>query len=219
MPTRNSVCLALVLAACAPKAQPRHHIAVLVESEPGVGLPGAQLRANGATLATTGDDGRMRTELVGEPGEVVRLDVSCPEGHRTPLEPITVLLRPLAERGKHPEYHVMCPPLLRTLVVAVRATHGAQLPLRHLGQTLARTDASGAAHALLRAAPGDTLTLSLDTSAPEHATLMPQNPELKISVPDHDELVVFDQTFVLPKVKTRPKKPPPPPAPVGPQRI
>jgi hypothetical protein len=45
---------------------------------------------------------------------------------------------------------------------------------------------------------------------------MPQNPELKLTVADRDDLLVFDQAFTRPKPKPRPRKPP---EPEGPQRI
>ena len=90
------------------------------------------------------------------------------------------------------------------------------MPLRYLGQEVARTDVSGAAHVLLRAAPGETLTLTLDTSGKDSQKLMPQHPELRFTMPEHDELLVFDQTFDSPKPKAKPPKPPPPP---GPQKI
>jgi hypothetical protein len=102
-------------------------------------------------------------------------------------------------------------------VVAVRAVRGPDLPLYYLGREIARTDRHGAAHALLMAAPGDTLSLTLDTSAPQHAQLMPQRPELRLTMPEHDDLVVFDQAFTLPKPKPRPRKPPELPS--LPQRI
>jgi hypothetical protein len=124
-----------------------------------------------------------------------------------------VLLRPIAERGKRPEYHVLCPPLTRNLVLAVRASNGPNLPVRYLGKEIARTDSAGAAHALLKVSPGDTLTLTLDTS--ENAALMPQQPELKVTVPERDDIVVFDQTFTRPKPKIKHIRK----EPIGPQRI
>jgi hypothetical protein len=216
-----SLTVLVFLFACEGKVRPTYHIVVRVESDPGTPLSGAELSREGRRLATTDDHGMLTATLKGNPGDKIPLTVACPAGYRTPLEPLSVLLRAAAERGKHPEFRVRGPPLTRNLVVAVRATNGPDLPLRYLGQEIARTDATGAAHALLRAAPGDALALTLDTSAPEHAQLMPQHPELKINVPERDELVVFDQTFTRPKPKIKRHKrlTPPPAEPVGPVRI
>jgi hypothetical protein len=204
--------LALVACACAPppKRQP-YNVDVHFLSDPGVPLAGATLQRGGNSLGQSGDDGLLALALEGQPGDTIELQPECPSGYRTPTAPLAVLLRELASR---PEYTIACPPLTRTLVIAVRAQQGPHLPLRHLGTELARTDAAGVAHAVLQAKPGDTLTLTLDTSAqPE---LMPQQPELRVHVPERDELFVFDQAFHRPKPKAVPRKPP---EPSGPQRI
>lgn len=198
---------------------PRHtsqRIRVNVVSDPGVPLAAAELFLGSRTLARSDDTGTIEVELPGRPGDVVQLQLRCPEGYRTPDESLSVMLREPQARERPPEFSLACPPLTRTLVVAVRADRGPSLPLRYLGEEVARTDTSGAAHALLRAKPGDALTLTLDTSA--EPQLMPQQPELKLSVQDHDDLVVFDQAFTRPKPKWKPL-PKKPPEPTGPQRF
>jgi len=160
--------------------------------------------------------GRVALRLKGSPGDQLSLNATCPEGHRGQREPLMVVLRALTEKSRLPEYHLLCPPLTRSLVIAVRASNGPNLPLRHLGKEIARTDASGAAHALLKVTPGDTVIVKLDTSASEHQKLMPQNPELKLLVPERDELVLFDQAFSKPKPAAAPRVKR---EPVGPQRI
>jgi hypothetical protein len=79
------------------------------------------------------------------------------------------------------------------LVVAVRAQNGLNLPLRYLGREIARTDESGVCHALLQLPPSESVTLTLDTSGADK--LRPKSPEFKFTVPPHDEVVVFDQSF------------------------
>jgi hypothetical protein len=63
---------------------------------------------------------------------------------------------------------------------------------------------------LLKVAPGEDLILSLDTSAPEHQALRPKSPTLKLTMPDHDEVMLFDQPFTI-------ERPPPKPAPAAPE--
>jgi len=182
------------VSACGPKQSTQFVTRVRVESDPGQPVAQAKLMRDGEALAETGADGAANLALSGAPGERVSLQVQCPSGYRAPDKVLSIVLRPLLE-ARTPEYRVRCPPLLRNVVVAVRAQLGPNLPVRYLGRELARTDASGACHASLKLGAGETATLTLDTSAPEHAGLMPRNPELKITVPERDELIVFDQTF------------------------
>lgn len=194
--------VSLLAPACGEAKAARFSVVVRVESDPGEPLAGARLDAQGAQLGVSDARGEVALALPGKAGDVFTIETRCPEGHRPPSTPLSVVLRPIVE-PKSPEFRVLCQPLARRVVLAVRAQHAAGLPVRYLGKEIARTDAAGAAHALLSAAPGDTLTVTLDTSGPGSARLMPQNPELKIVVPERDEIVVFDQTFALP----------PPPAP------
>lgn len=212
------VTLLAALSGCAAKPKPpRYRITVQSESDPGVPLEGVALRVHDKTLATSDATGRALADLDGTPGDTVALDVSCPEGFRSPEAPLVVLLRPLDAEGRRPEFQVSCPPLLRQLVVAVRANRGPDLPLLYRGREIARTDRHGAAHALLTAAPGDTLSLTLDTSKDANSQLMPQHPELRVTMPERDDVVVFEQTFTRPKPKFVPK--PKPPEPELPHRL
>lgn len=211
---------ALALAGCAPKPKlASYRILVRTESDPGVPLAGAELRLQGRTLAKSDENGRAWADLEGTLGDTITLELSCPEGYRSTAEPLLVLLRPLDAdvQGQRPEFHRTCPPLSRQLVVAVRANHGPDLPLLYRGREIARTDRNGAAHAVLVAAPGDTVDLTLDTSAEGNKQLMPQHPELRLTMPERDEIVVFDQSFTRPKPKFVPK--PKPAAPELPLRL
>ena len=107
---------------------------------------------------------------------------------------------------------------MRSLVVAVRAKNGPNLPVKYLGRELARTDAEGVAHALLKVAPSEQVTLVLDTSDPAHERLRPKNPEYTLVMRARDEVAVFDQTFTLqplPRAKAKALQP----TPIGPQKI
>ncbi len=187
--------IGLAVSACGPTEQAPHQVLVRVESEPGQPLAGAVISRAGRELGASQADGIVALGLTGVPGEVVELSTACPSGYRAPEKPLSVALRQLADRTRKPEYKVLCAPLLRSLVIAVRAPNAVNVPLRYLGKELARTDESGAAHALLSVSPGEIVTVTLDTSGEEHAALMPQHPELKLSMPEHDEVAVFDQAF------------------------
>jgi hypothetical protein len=198
-----AACFALGLFGCAPEQGSRYDVIVRVESDPGRSLAGAKLLRDGALLGTSDARGVIPLRLGGATGEVVELEAACPSGHRSPAKPLRVVLRPLVEQGRKAEYHVACPPLLRSLVVSVRAQNGPGLPVKYLGKEIARTDSTGAAHALLKVMPDETVTVTLDTSAPEHAGLMPQNPELKLTMPARDDVVLFDQTFTRAEAATK----------------
>jgi hypothetical protein len=208
--------LALAMTGCAPASTPRFDVVIRVESDPGVGLAGARLSAVGQLLGATDHEGLLATTLRGAAGESVELSVACPAGHRSPADPLSVRLRPLVAREQRPEYRVRCSPLTRRLVLAIRANGGHDMPVRVLGSEIARTNGDGLAHALLEVAPGETLTVALDSSLAPHAALMPRDPELKIVMPEHDEVVLFEQTFTQPAPPRRARKRP---EPVGPQPI
>lgn len=201
--------LAIAAAACGGRAKTEFPIAVRAESDPGKPLAGVRFAAGGADLGSSGADGLTRLALSGRPGDRVELTVTCPDGYSAPAKPLAVVLRPLGEPDRVPEYRTLCAPNLRSLVVAVRAERGANLPVTYLGREIARTDASGAAHALLRVEPDRPVNVVLDTSGPEHALLRPQNPELRLVMPPRDEVALFEQTFTLaepPKPKRRPQR-------------
>ena len=208
---RRLVALALLLApACSGTGKSAFAIAVQVESDPGKPLSGVRIAVGGAELGRSDQRGRARIVLSGKPGDVLDLTVTCPADYTAPEKPLSVVLRPLAEAGRIPEYRAVCAPRMRSLVLAVRAERGPNLPVKYLGREIARTDSAGAAHALIEVEPNQPVSVTLDTSAPEHAALRPQNPELKLVMPARDEVALFDQTFTRvepPKPKHRPQPP------------
>ena len=132
------------------------------------------MRFDGKEVGKTDAEGVGKLKLEGTDGETFPIGVACPDGFRSPARPVDVTLRRL-EDGKLPEYFVSCPPATRSVVVAVRAENGANLPVVYLGREVARTDGSGAAHVHLR--------------------LKPQNPTASFVVKDHDDVFSFDQRF------------------------
>ena len=200
--------LSLVATGCSPPRRQVLQVVVRAESDPGVGLAQVALLHAGSELGRSNADGALRLRLTGPIGAEVALQVHCPQGFRAPQRQLRVALRSSEPAAQWPEYHVRCRPQRRSLVVSLRAQHGAGLAVRYLGKQIARTDAQGIAHTLLRLPPGERVKLWLDTRAPAHRGLRPQNPVLQFSVPDRDEVVSLQQTFALP---ARPKPPAPTP--------
>lgn len=193
-------------------------INVRVESDPAKPLAGARIVHGSNVLGRTAADGSVRVALRGKSGEVVALRVACPDGFASPEQTLAITLRPLVGPAVVPQYRARCEPLLRTLVVAVRAKGGSDLPIKHMGREIARTDAQGAAHALLQVPPSEQVTLVLDTSAQDRERLRPKSPEFTLTMPASDQLAVFDQTFseaLPPIVKHRQHRA----APLGPVKI
>jgi hypothetical protein len=201
-------------ASCKTEPPPSSHYAFLVHvvSDPGKALAGATVTSGGKVLGTSGADGLVRLEAGGTEGTRLSLQVTCPEGHKAPAEPLSIVLRTVSEREKRPEYPVACTPMNRSVVVAVRADGGPNLPVLYLGHEVARTDESGAAHVKLDVAPGETLEIVLDTSAVPG--LRPSSPSARFRIGNQDEVFVMNQTFEAPKHKVAKKKPPPPEGPI-----
>jgi len=197
--TRRVLCAwTLLLAACATHKPQRTSVMVRAEADPGTPLPGVSVLLDGRALGTSDARGALPLALDGQLGEAIRLDVSCPNGHRLASSALRVVLRPVEGRdGRPPEYKVSCPPARRWMVVAVRAKNAVNVPLRYLDHIIGRTDRDGIAHGLVALMPGERAKFVLDTSAPEHRYLRPQSPVLQLSAPDRDEVLMLEQPFVL----------------------
>lgn len=208
--------MACALLACEHQVQV-HAFQVRIQAESDPGKPVAQvgIRSDGRELGQTNQEGQLLLSLQGRPGEQLALDVACPQNYASPQQPLRVVLRPLAS-AQVPTYQTQCRPLVRSLVIAVKATNGPDIPITYQGREVARTDGQGAAHALLQVAPEEQITLVLDTSAKRHANLRPRSPELTFTMPERDEVAVFEETFAVeqPKVRRRTQVKPKLPVPI-----
>jgi hypothetical protein len=174
---------------------------VKVESDPGLAVVGAVVSRNNKTLATTGADGRALLTFAGEEGEgaMANVSVKCPDTFQSPTKPLVLKLTRLADKTKIPEYGVSCPPMLRKVVVAVKAENGPFLPVVYLNRQITKTDASGAAHFALEVAPGAQFNVTLDTS--DNSRLKPVSPSKPFTVGQTDDILVFEQKFDVEKPK------------------
>jgi hypothetical protein len=178
-----------------PPPPPPQIVNLRVHSDPSTPVPGAGLFFNGTKIATTDEAGLGQLKLAGRDGDAFDITVLCPQGYLSPEKPIQVTLKRLADPTKSPEYAATCPPTVRTIVVAVRADNGPRLPVTYLGEEVARTDESGAAHVLLKLQPGARFDLTLSTDDKQHALLRPQNPTQSFAVRQRDDVFTFDQKF------------------------
>ena len=187
---------------------PTFEVVIRVDSDPGVPLAGAVVVRNQKDIAPTDSSGRAKLTITGSEGDTHDYFVRCPADYQSPTKPVSVVLRHLADKSRPPEYAVMCPPNVRFVVVAIRADGGPNLPVVHEGKRIINTDASGAAHILMRQHPGDQFEVSIDTSEKGYERLRPQNPTSPLfQVKGKDEIQLFEVKFTLEKGKAPPRRP------------
>lgn len=196
--------LALIGAGCTEPAPPEpFQISIKVESDPGRPMAGASISRANKLLGTTNAEGRVNLKIAGVEGEFTDMTVTCPEGYQTPLKPVSVKLTRLADKTKVTEYGVPCPPSMRRVVVAVRAENGPNLPVMYLDKAVTRTDGAGAASFALEVPPGTNFSVVLNTI--ERHDVKPINPQRTFVVPQHDDVLLFDQKFDVEKKAPPPK--------------
>jgi hypothetical protein len=187
----------LALGCARSDATSRYDLLLRTSGDPGRPLAGARVSFRGHNVGKTGDAGTLGVAIEGGEGEHVALSVVCPDGFASPSAPVDVVLHRLVEPGRKPEYDVSCPPVRRNIVVVVRADHGAGLPVMYLAREIARTDESGAAHAVVSAPSNEDVEIVLSTKEPEHERLRPQNPSMKFASSDTNEIKMFNVQFQL----------------------
>lgn len=207
---RSLAVLALVgvVASCKrpQAAAPSYELRVMVEDDAKAPLAGAAVLRDGKPLGTTDASGKVQVRLSGIEGDRIPLQVRCPATYVPPTAALEVSLRRIEDASRFASYRVSCSPELRTVVVAVRASNGPNLPVLYLGREVARTDGSGAAHVELRLRTGERFELVLATRDKEAERLTPQNPIGVFVVKNQDEVLFFNQKFELPGQKSKVSK-------------
>jgi hypothetical protein len=206
-------CGAWALSGCEDPPPPPFEVVVRVESDVNKALPNVPVFGGGKQRGVTGPDGSYKLKLGGADGDAIDLKVECPPGTRSDPSNATKLVIRRLEGGKATEYPTFCRPAHRLVVLGMRVENGANLPIKYLDKVVARTDAAGAAHFALVAAPGDDVRLVVDTS--EAPMLKPASPELHFRVVDTDTVTALETRFAVEKKA----KPTVYAAPKGPTRI
>jgi hypothetical protein len=180
---------------------PPFRVAITVQSDKDVPLPGVVVRRGDKDIGKTEPNGKAILSFRGEEGDQIDVWVKCPEGFDSPTKPTTVALRRLADQNKVAEYPVMCPPAERKVIVAVRTDNGPNLPVKYLGREIARTDTSGATTFMLNGKPGDHMEFTVDTTEKGNDNLRPQNPAVSLVVDNKDNYYQLDQPFQVQRAK------------------
>lgn len=199
--------LAAGLVACGDEEEPppRYPFTFTATSDQAP-LAGVAISASSTVIGTTDEGGILRADLTGPDGQPISVNAHCPEGYRSPAQAQQVTLRRMvsldpAAQGRGIEVSFDCPPEYRDAVVVVR-THGQpDLPVYVDGQEVTRTDASGAAHVHRRMTPQASFQVKIATAS--NTLLRPQDPSQTFTIPDRDEVFVFDQPF---SVATPPRR-------------
>ena len=180
---------------------------ITVQADPGVGLSDVPVRIDGELRGQTDADGALRATVSGSPGRFVTVAADCPKGHRQPEERSRIRLRRYGSSDDLPVVvDLRCRPLVRVAVFVVRANNGPGVPVVVNGEHVATTNTAGVAHFARSGSPGTEYIVQLDAS--EHPSLLPQSASMLVSLPDFDELFVFERTFqsVRSTGRTRPRR-------------
>lgn len=172
-------------------------VLIRIESDPGKALGNVPILYQGKEVKRTAADGTALLELHKPDGANVELSITCPPDTRQ-SDALKVYVRRV-EGKKYTEQRMYCRPAMRRIAIAVRATDGPNLPVTYLGQTVATTDASGAAHVALSMPPGEVVKVVLD--AQSNPKLHPQREEYTLKVGDADEVFVFNVKLTSDKKK------------------
>lgn len=183
-----------------PPPEPVAYPFTFTATSDGQPLEGVSVTLNEGTLGTTNGEGILRSNLTGPEGAPVSLNAICPEGHRSPDQAQVHTLRRVvsldpATQAQGIQVSFDCPPEHREAVVIVRTHDQTGLPIYVDGREVARTDESGVAHVHMpQMAPRTGFQVRIATAA-INERLRPREPSQTYTVPDHDEVFVFDQRF------------------------
>ncbi len=174
-------------------------VAISVRSDEGTPVRGATPRgllAHQPTidLGTSGADGDLIARVTGAEGAELLVEPNCPEGYRGARPNYPVTLRSAASAVGPLKAAIVCARTARLAAVVVRTNGAANLPVTVDGRELARTDAAGIAHFLVKASANQSFEVGIDTSSERH--LRPANPATTYKIRETDEIFVFDQAFL-----------------------
>ena len=169
------------------------------ESDTGANLEGVVVSSSRQLLGTTDHTGYARFKIGGLEGDMVNIQLKCPNDYLPPNLPISMRLthtQSVAVRAAQPlKISAVCTRVTRDVAVVVHADQGGSIPVSVDGQRATITTADGYAQLLLRVdRTVRSVTLSLDTN--EQPQLLPKNPKRQYELPPGDSILVYDLKFV-----------------------
>jgi hypothetical protein len=187
-------------------------VEVRVDGDEGLPLAGVAVAVNASSNGVTDPNGLSVHESLLPDGSALTFEVTCPKD-TVPVASFSAKV--LRTEDRRPlSYKVACKANSRSIVVAIRAENGPDLPVRYLDQVVGRTDRSGAAHLSLRIPVGEPFSIRLDTS--ENDKIKPKDPKAQFVADGRDDVKLFNVKFDVEKkrvpVYIKPKR-------VGPKEI
>ena len=170
-------------------------IEVVVETDPGIQLPGVRVFFDDELVGTSNAVGSLTASIRGRVGELVTVRHQCPEGHHPDPATRSFRLRDY-ERDPRPaniRIELRCRPSSRLAAFVVRAKNTPSVRVMLDGVPITVTNCDGVAHLSRRDPPGTDYLLELDASA--DPSLVPSKTSHLFTLPDAHELFVVDQEF------------------------
>lgn len=195
----------VALVACGKEEPFRPSVAVTLEvsGDEGSVLEGIPIQIDGRELGRTDVDGLFQVVLRGIEGTTKEIVYTCPEGTVGDEEPLRVRMMSLEgdDGVRVLTRRLACHRVEHRVAFVVKADAQADLPVL-IGRTVvARTNANGYAHIVVRTRPRREFRLSFDTEAREE--LQPQNPSRAFEAPARNAVLVYDQEFETYRRQTR----------------
>ncbi len=192
--------LGCAAAGCTPPPPPTLYAITLRVVTDGRPMPGAQVAYHDRVLGTTDVSGLFSMRTTGQEGAAIPLNVRCPEGWTSPVQPVTVTLRSAVSLAHTQSQAAIettadCTPTQRIAAVILRAPNRANLPVMYQGREITRTDPQGVAHMIFRVDPGEMLSFQLRTT--DQPQLRPESPLLTVTTHPADDVYVLSQNFEI----------------------
>ena len=192
--------VSLLHTACPDRTHETAEVAIelRVRNDDGEPLAGAILTSERKKLGVTDGRGLLERSIPGNEGQTLLAIVTCPQGYEGPKAPIPVRLtktrRVEAAAPRPTRIEATCRRKTRQLVLVVRTTGGAELPVLVEGVPAATTNRDGNAHVLVEVDSGvRSLAVTLDTT--NHRDLAPKSPRRLFDLDGDDALLVMEQGF------------------------
>lgn len=194
----------LLLPACGGSAASTNGKSFDVElkatSDDGELLEGVKFATSSSTIGTSNAKGTVSVNMKGSDGQSLPITTTCPDGYVGPEQTSTLKLtevrRVNQENPSALGIAVTCTRKLREVVLVVRTTNAASLPVDVGGKTVGTTDENGNAHVRLQL-DREVRSLSVSLGTNDSPALRPQNPSRVYELDGQDAILLVDQSFTI----------------------
>ena len=209
--------LLLLLAGCT-ESEGHFPVVISTTTDDGRPFPDVIITLGKAIAGKTGADGKLSVTVRGKEGNKVLVAAQVPRGYKLSSTANAIVLRRLTDVSDNKgrllpvEHVVKFAPLVRQYAVLVRVGIPG-LDVETFGTRQAVTNGKGVAMFLYQGAPGDELSVKVNTQT--HPELRPQNPTASFLLGQRSEAYVVKEKFSTYKAPVKHHKP----VHVGPKRL